>query len=775
MSTKDVGAKAGKSGSSATPNDARTNTKPAKTKAQKRRRRQLIALWTGVFLLVLILGPVVAFGSAYTVTKVPEPDQLSNNQVVTMYASDGSTQVAKIVPPDGNRTNVSLARIPEQVRNAVLAAEDRTFYTNPGFSITGFGRAVLGMITGRSDTTGGGSTITQQYVKNALVGDEHSYTRKAKELVIAAKMTNEWTKDQILEAYLNTIYFGRNAYGIAAAAQAYFAKDVQDLSVAEGAVLAAAIQRPSQLDPWTNKTAAESRWNYVLDGMVEMGVLSSTERATEQYPNTIDPSTVPTGSQADGTYGLIKNQVIAELAAAGISEQDMYQEGLKITTTIDPTTQNAIQEQVDKQMASYPQNYRTSVVSIDPKTGAVKGYYGGSDPNGWDYANTGLQTGSTFKIFGLAAALEQGIPLTKVYSSAPVTKNGITINNSDGESCGSCNLATALKMSLNTSFIRMQDDLQNGAEDTADMAHRLGVTDQLDGAKTLQEADGTVYDGVILGQYNVRTLDMATGLATLADGGVYHQTHFIQKVETSDGRVVLDRSSVEGDQRVSEDVANNVIKAMLPIAAYSRNHQLAGGRVSASKSGTAQLGDTGHNKDAWFIGATPELATAVWVGTSDAQAIYYRGVNMYGSGLPADIWKGVMDTALADVPKSTFSGAATATTTNRSSSRISTGSTSNRALGSQDDSDLSEDATSSGSISEQTDDTADGNTAGTGADAAGAHGDGTATSTQNPVSRTVRVVADSVRAGWDAAYNAVAGIVNRAAESAGASRTGTAG
>ena len=621
-----------------------SNKKPQR-QAPKAPRWKKVLLWTGVMLLVLILAPIVAFFSAYAVTKVPEPQELKTNQIATIYASDSSTQLARIVPPDGNRTDVDLSAVPQPVRQAVLAAEDRTFYSNPGFSVKGFGRAAVGLVTGK-ESSGDGSTITQQYVKNALVGNEHSYTRKAKELVISAKMAREWSKDEILGAYLNTIYFGRNAYGIAAAAKAYFNKDVSDLTPEEGAVLAAAIQRPSQLDPWTNRPAAQERWNYVMDGMKDMGAISGQERATAVYPEVIDPNTVDTSSDVQGTNGLIKSQVMAELEASGISEQDVNTQGLKITTTIDPKVQRSVTDTVNNRMKNYPDDYRTAIVSVDPRNGGVKGYYGGNDPNGWDFANTGLQTGSTFKIFGLAAGLEQGMSLSRVYSSAPVTIDNLTIQNSEGQSCGSCSLATALKMSLNTSFVRMQHDLKHGAKDTADMAHRLGIPTDANGVKTLQEKNGQVYDGVILGQYLTRPLDMATGLSTLAGNGKYHQTHFVHKVETSSGKVLLDRSKVEGDQRIDKDVANNVISAMEPIAAHSRGHALAGGRTSAAKSGTAQLGDTGNNKDAWFIGATPQLATAVWVGTHDGKPIFYSGRPMYGSGLPADMWKETMDNAL---------------------------------------------------------------------------------------------------------------------------------
>ncbi|WP_445228160.1 transglycosylase domain-containing protein [Corynebacterium sp. H78] len=603
--------------------------------------------WIGLAAVLVVLFPVVVFGVAYVSTDVPEPDELVNDQISFVFDNTGEKEITRIVPEAGNRRNVQIEDVPDEVRNAVLAAEDREFYTNPGFSLSGYGRAAWGVITGNA-SAGGGSTITQQYVKNAVVGNERTITRKAKEFVMSAKMAREWSKDEILEAYLNTIYFGRNAYGIAAASDAYFGKPVNELTAGEAAVLAATIQRPSALDPWTNRPEAEQRWNYVLDGMVQMNVLPQAERAQLTYPDTLDPAKVSEVAPEPGPEAMIKNQVLAELEAEGISEQDVNTRGLRITTTIDPTVQEATLDAVES-WVDQSTGLRTAIVSVDPRDGAVLGYYGGDDPNGWDYANSGLQTGSTFKIFALAAALDQGIPLSKYYSSAPVESGAATIENSSGMSCGSCPISEALRQSLNTPFIRLQRDLKNGPDDTAAMAHKLGVAKSIPGIeKTLMEDNGHSQDGITLGQYLTRPLDMAVGLATLANDGVYHKTHFVKKVETVDGDVLLERKDEKGDRRVSKAVATNVIDAMKPIA--SRNsHALAGGRMSAAKTGTSQLGDTGQNKDAWMIGATPQLSTAVWVGNVDGSALYNRwGGNMFGSHTPSDLWKSVMDDSLAN-------------------------------------------------------------------------------------------------------------------------------
>ncbi|WZU35120.1 Penicillin-binding protein 1A [Rhodococcus ruber] len=604
--------------------------------------------------LALVL-PILAFMLAYVVQEVPRPGDLKTNQVATVYAADGSTVITKVVPPEGNRTEVGLDEIPEHVRNAVLAAEDRDFYSNPGFSVSGFARAARDNILGR-ESAGGGSTITQQYVKTALVGSERTLTRKMKELVLASKMANQWSKDDILAAYLNTIYFGRGAYGIAAASAAYFGKPVGELTVEEGAVLASSIQLPSLLDPETNPEGAQARWNYVLDGMVTAGTLNEADRASMQYPRYVPLAEVDNGGQSNGPEGLLRTQVLRELSEEGIDENLLNTEGLQITTTIDPQAQEAALDAVRTNMDGEPEELRTAVVSVDPRSGAVRAYYGGDNGGGFDFAQSGLQTGSSFKVFGLAANLDQGNPLSAMYDSGPLTVNGISIGNVEGENCGTCTIAEALKRSLNTSFYRMMLEMDNGPQAIADMAHQLGIPEEIPGVgETLTEPGGVGPNyGIVLGQYQSRVVDMASAYATLAASGTYHEPYFVQKVVTADGTVLLDRGTPAGEQRVDEAVADNTTAAMMPIAAYSNGHALAGGRPSAAKTGTAQLGDTGSNKDAWMVGYTPSLSTAVWVGTEQGLPLENSwGGMIYGSGLPSDIWKDTMDGALqgTDVEK----------------------------------------------------------------------------------------------------------------------------
>ena len=614
-----------------------------------RRRKRRWPWVVLVVLLVIVAVPAALFGYAYTQYDVPDSKELQPSQISTIVARDGESQLAKLVPPEGNRRQVTLEEIPDYVEDSVLAAEDREFWTNSGFSFTGLGRAVLGKLTGDS-SAGGGSTITQQYVKNTLVGNEYSYVRKIRELIYSVKMTNEWEKKDILNAYLNTVYFGRNAYGIQAASNAYFNKDAKDLTPEEGAMLAGLIQSPSGLDPRVNQEGSEDRWNYVLDGLVGMGDLTQEQRDGMVFPETRDPAEYSAYTEAPGANGHIKDQVIRELEEVGITENEVSTGGLRITTTIDMNVQNNTIQAVDDQMAPLQEDARAASVTIDPKTGAVRGYFGGHDSNGWDYANSPLQTGSTFKIMALAAALQQGISLDTNYSSAPYQLPGSDVVTNVGGGCGVCNLREATKQSLNTSFLRLQEDLKNGTQDTADMAHALGVAKSLPGIeKTLTENGKQPFEGIVLGQYQSRPLDMATAMSTLANQGVWHNPHFVQRVENAAGEVLYEHPEDGGERRVSSNVANNVLEAMEPVAAWS-NGALAGGRVSAAKTGTTQMGDTGNNKDAWMVGATPQLATAVWVGTADnTSAIFdqYGGI-MYGAGAPTKIWKAVLDNSLAN-------------------------------------------------------------------------------------------------------------------------------
>jgi membrane peptidoglycan carboxypeptidase len=598
-----------------------------------------LVLWiTGL----LVFGPIVAFAVGWLVFPPPTPEDISVSQVSTIAYVNGA-ELTKIVP-DGNvnRVKVPLAQVPQHVQYAVMSAEDRSFLSNPGFDIMGIFRAAWSQLHGGA---GGGSTITQQYIKIATGHDQYSLLRKFKEIIAAAKISKEYSKDQILEDYLNTIYLGRGAYGIQAASQAYFGVNSNQLTLSQGALLAGMIQSPSRWDPAKNPAKAVERWNYVLDGMVAQRWLSPAERAAARFPVTIAPKPAAGGIPGDAR-GHLYTQIKAELEGKGISEQELNQEGLKITTTIDPVLQKQAAGISDKVLKNQPSNLRSSLVAVDPRTGDILAYYGGDNGVGFDYAQVLKQPGSSFKPFVMAAALQQDPPIglgTMYNGSSPQTIAGQTVSNSDGDSCAMCDLKTAMTMSINTIFYQLA--VQVGPSNVARAAHQAGIPADLLPNPTA---------GIALGDKEVHPGDMASAYATFADGGVYHKPHMITKVETADGRVLYDGATDPGEQRFSPQLARNVTESMMDVAPSSLI-ALAGGRPVAAKTGTTQSHIEGQNNDAWTIGYTPSISTAVWVGTDDNSPIKNSaGRPIYGRMVAGNIWQQFMNSALRGKPVEQF-------------------------------------------------------------------------------------------------------------------------
>jgi membrane peptidoglycan carboxypeptidase len=619
------------------------------------RKGRKIAL---VAALLLVLAPVLAFFAGWLFLSVPSPTALAaeRKQVTTIMASDGTTELGRYVPANGNRIDVTLDQVPRHVQNAVLAAEDRSFRSNPGFDVMGIGRAVYNQATGGS---GGGSTITQQYVKVATGEDEYSLWRKFREMIIAAKLTKQNSKDQILENYLNTIYFGRGAYGIQAASHAYFGKTVQQLTPAQGAVLAGAIQAPSLWDPAKNLEQSQLRWNYVLDGMVAEGWLSKADRAAAQYPVTVPPQQEG-GLPTDDRAHVIK-RVLDELEAHGITREQMARQGGRIVTTIDPKAQDLARKAVLAQLGPQPKNLHSALVAVDPHTGAVVAYYGGQDGNGFDLAGgPAWQPGSSFKPFTMLAALKQNIGINSVYSgSSPVVVDGVKFANSESRSYNALTLHDAMTQSVNTTFVQLAKDV--GPQAVRDAAIEAGIPDQIDGKQAMVEADGgQPAVGITLGQYPVHTLDMADAYATFAADGMRHAPFFVREYDDSQGNVGYahpDKPTPAfdpADLQHNTQLARNVTATMMDVA---RNSQipLKDGRQVAAKTGTSQLGDTGHNSAAWTVGYTPSISTAVWMGDPANSAIKDKnGNDIFGRGVPGAIWQQFMDSYLAGTPKETF-------------------------------------------------------------------------------------------------------------------------
>ena len=559
-----------------------------------------------------------------------------------------------------NRTLVTLAQVPVDVRYDVLAAEDRGFYSESGISFRGTIRAALNDLKGGN--TQGGSGITQQYVKNVYLNDSRTLTRKLKELAIAVKIDRKYSKDQILEWYLNTIYFGRGAYGIQAAAQAYFKVNVDRLTLNQGAMLAGLIQAPSSYDPAVAPTLAQQRWGYVLDGMVATKHLTPAQRATLTFPKTVRPSTAQPGST--GPTGLIVNQVKAELTADGIDDAELNTGGLRIMTTINPSAQKDAEDAIAKAYANPTKkqaNLKKALVAIDPRSGAVVAYYGGAnDKSSYvDYAQAWRQPGSSFKPYTLATALQQNVDGKKpAYSlssqfdaKSPARIEGTLLHNDPSDpTSGFFSLKQSMTQSLNTVYASLAHDV--GDANVAATAHTMGIPSVRPGSKTKTlQLNGSTGFRIGIGGYEVRPIDQATGYATIADGGTAHASYFVQKVTTSTGHVIYTHRD-KGKRALDPKVANDTAFGMEGVAAFAQQ-TLDGGRTVACKTGTAGIEATSKNSDAWMVGFTTQISVASWVGSNSLAPIYDdAGSSMYGRNNAGTAWKLFMNAYLAGKSKS---------------------------------------------------------------------------------------------------------------------------
>jgi membrane peptidoglycan carboxypeptidase len=613
-----------------------TRRRPGQLPAAQRRARRRRLLRRGLLgaASATVLSPLLAFAVGYLTFSVPNPDEAVNNQVALMSFADGSP-LTRLVPEEGNRVKVAITEVPLHVRHAVLAAEDRSFFSNPGFDLTGVLRAAWNQLRGGE---GGGSTITQQFVKQALVGDEQTAWRKYKEVVLAVKISQERSKDEILADYLNTIYFGRGAYGIQSAAQAYFGKNVQDLTTSEGALLAGLIQSPSRWDPAVSAERAVERWNFVLDGMVAQGWLMPQARTAAHFPQADALRTLPHGVPTD-SRGHIVSAVISELEELGFTQQDVAQEGLRIATTVDPHRQRQVVEAAHDALDRQPANLRSAAVAIDPLTGGVLAYYGGDNGLGLDYARVRKLAGSTFKPFVVLAGLlrEPPVGLGEVFDGREVPG----LRNAAGADCDECDLKQAMTVSNNVVFHTLTKQL--GPEAVVAAARAAGITAPLENPT----------EGIALGNKEVSTLELASAYATIAAGGVWRQPHLVASVVTADDKVLYE-AATEGERRFPERVARNVVEAMIGVPEHD-GLALPDERPVAAKTGTVQSRFEGENNDAWMAGFTPSLATAVWMGTDRNSPIRTaRGTPIRGSNLPADMWQDFMSDALEGAPVEDF-------------------------------------------------------------------------------------------------------------------------
>lgn len=607
----------------------------------------------------------VATGAAFLFTQVPLPDKdPSLLQTSFFCASDVTTGCGEgnsIAQLSGgvDRINVEFEDLPPTLIQAVLAAEDRTFYDHGAVDPAGIVRALW---TNFRDggVSQGGSTITQQYVKNVYLSQERTVTRKIKEAALAVKVERELTKQEILTRYLNTIYFGRGAYGVEAASLAYFKKNVQDLTLAECAYLAGLIRAPetadAQLPPndpkaSSNRATALQRRNSVLRAMVATGAISQEQfDATSQlgWDNVVVRSSRNNyGRVAHPEWGTeyfvdyVRQWLVNK---GGFTAAQVYGGGLRVYTTIDMEDQQAAAEAVTSTL-DLPNDPAASVVSID-NGGEVRAMIGGLDFNGTgpysklnlavgtEGGGAGRQAGSSFKMFTLAEAVNQGIGLSTSYNAparltiprADAGKDWSVGNYADA-GLGTLDLVSATMRSSNTAYAQLMVDV--GPENVAGLAKQMGITSDLKAVPSLT-----------LGTSEVSVLDMASGYSTIAADGEHIAPAVVTKVTDAKGTVLYENRPVR--RRVLEPAAARAV-------GWTLNQVVEAGTATGAKISQPAAGKTGtteNYRDAWFVGFTCKLTTAVWVGYPDGSFMKsVHGISVTGGSLPSTIWQKYMSRA----------------------------------------------------------------------------------------------------------------------------------
>lgn len=583
----------------------------------------------------------------WVLTPIPDTTQKdATAQGSLIYYRDGKTVLAR---QGVNRKNVPLEKVPKVVRDAVISVENRTFYQDQGVSLQGTARAMWSTVTGNQ--VQGGSTITQQLVRNYYSGlsQERSATRKFKEIMISLKVDRSKSKSWVLEQYLNTIYFGRGAHGIQAAAQAYFGKDVSKLTASQGAYLAAVIQQPSRFaaPQGADLDAAKARWQTVVDAMVQTRSLDRSEAATLTFPKL---AKLKNPLSLNGQKGYILAQVRAELNRRGLSDEDIQQGGLKITTTFDKGLMAIAERAVEETLPSDTSGkVRTGLAAVDPGTGEVVAFYGGKDytENQYDNAfSAKVQAGSTFKPYTLAAALENGLDLnTRVNGNSPIRVASAKdpIPNSGGTSYGSSiDLVEATRNSVNTAFVDLAQKV--GLKKVAKAAEAAGIP----AGQLAKQKD---YPTFPLGTASVSAVQQASGFATFAANGIHRESHVIRSVTDAKGHT--SKFTATGVRAFSEQTAAD--------ATYAMQQVVEGGTGTAARlydrPVAGKTGTSDSSSSVWFVGYTPQLSTAVNMFRDDNKTVSVPGYGaLFGGSLPAQVWRAFMSEAMSGRPVKDFPG-----------------------------------------------------------------------------------------------------------------------
>ncbi|MFO7572262.1 MAG: PBP1A family penicillin-binding protein [Gaiellaceae bacterium] len=607
-----------------------------KATTPRRRRVRKLRLAALVGVLVVLAGIAFTFGVVRAVaSEVPalDPARQSTEIDTVVYASNGRSVLAVLRGAE-SRVLVESQDIAPIMRQAIVSVEDQRFFEHKGIDVRGVARALWSDIRHQAIVEGG-STITQQFVKNAYIRNERTLARKVREAALAWQLEQRWSKDRILTAYLNTIYFGNGAYGIQQASRAYFKKSAKDLELQEAALLAGIPADPSRYDPVTRPRAAKERRRHVLRLMLKQGKI--TRRDFERAAAAALPD--PDGVRLPGTRGpapyfvnYVQEQLVGRYGAARV-----FGGGLRVTTTIDLALQEQARKAIEKVLPN-PDGPAAALVALDPRTGAVRAMFGGRNFRQSQFnlaTQAQRQPGSAFKPLVLATAMRQGIsPATEIESKKVSINAGDrvwTVTNYDNTYLGRVNLARAMVSSDNTVYAQLTDLV--GPKAIVDTAHQLGIKSRLN-----------AYFSIGLGSLAVNPLEMARAYATIANGGRRVDGSLLGDVPTVVQRIERIRTGrVEENAPVPTQVLQSGQAALLTdiledvVQAGTGVRAAIPGREVAGKTGT-----TDNYGDAWFVGYTPELVVAVWVGYPDRlrpMLTEYGGEPVAGGTLPADIWR----------------------------------------------------------------------------------------------------------------------------------------
>ena len=601
----------------------------------------------GIFLAGFgFVAGTTLFAFAWFTVSIPDPNAYVNSQSTIIQYANG-TEIARI--GSENRQILPMSKIPLRLRYAVMAAEDRNFYSNRAFSVTGIAQAVLSNVITFGNGRGG-STITQQYAKTAFLTSERSIQRKIKELVISLKLENALTKDQIFENYLNTIYFGRGSYGVQTAAQQYFNRNANQLSISQSAVIASILRSPGLYDPVLsadNKKRLDARFDYVISGMLEKKWITEAEAKAAKMP-AVAPRT--TGGQLSGPKGYIVDSVQKELSKLGFTQEQLMVGGYVIKTTLEQRAQQSAVDAVNKLTpANAPENLHIGLVAIRPGTGEVVAMYGGKDyvvRQLNDATQSIALAGSVFKPFALIAGLEAGIPLTSMWNGdSPQTFDDLgkpyLVSNYGNEGWGQVDLLTATQHSVNTVFVPLGQ--KAGMDKVVDAARRAGIPESVAMIAT---------PSVVLGVASPHVIDVANSYATFAAQGVYSKPYMVKSV-TGPNKGVLYEGRSQTQEVFSKEVMADLTYALKSVVnGGTGGAALSLGRPAAGKTGTSQ-----SNASAWFAAYTPQLAATVAL-FRDSASESLNGIggltSVTGGTFPARIWTAFMKGALKGEPVMSF-------------------------------------------------------------------------------------------------------------------------